>query len=124
MIAFLTPLATDAIGYAFGFVLVATNLAAALIIWFFLFESVGMSLENVDKMYSDESLKAWHSKKWVPPGYINRRERIPGYAEKDGAAVGRTGSGRFSDETARPDMEVGAKAPTEVRTEAQAKQTV
>ena len=46
MIAFLTPLAADGIGYAFGFVLVATNLAAALIVWFFLFESVGMSLEG------------------------------------------------------------------------------
>jgi SP family sugar:H+ symporter-like MFS transporter len=125
MIAFLTPLAADGIGYAFGFVLVATNLAAALLVWFFLFESVGMSLENVDKMYSDDSLKAWKSRKWVPPGYISRRERIPG--EVGGSeGKGATGMGRFSDETARPDMEGvgGGKVPTEVRNEEQVKQTV
>lgn len=112
MIAFLTPLAADGIGYAFGFVLVATNLAAALIVWFFLFESVGMSLENVDKMYSDPNVKAWQSSKWVPEGYINRRERMPMGA---GAGSGENGA-RFSDETARPDMQL-PKGATEVRTE-------
>ncbi len=76
MIGFLTPLATGGLGYAFGFVFVVTNLAAALLVYFFLYESRTLSLENVDLMYSQETLKAWNSSKWVPPGYVTRRQRV------------------------------------------------
>lgn len=75
MIAFLSPIAADAINYAFGFVLVAANVAAALLVWFFLFESRQLTLENVDLMYGQEGLKPWNSHKWVPPGYITRDQR-------------------------------------------------
>ncbi|KAK2612771.1 hexose transporter hxt5 [Conoideocrella luteorostrata] len=75
MIGFLTPLATKGIGYGFGFVFFATNLAAALLVWFFLYESRTLSLENVDLMYGQPDLKAWTSSKWVPPGYVTRRQR-------------------------------------------------
>jgi SP family sugar:H+ symporter-like MFS transporter len=75
MIAFLTPLATAGISYGYGFVFVGTNLAAALLVWFFLFESRALSLENVDLMYGQEGLKPWNSHKWVPPGYITREQR-------------------------------------------------
>lgn len=75
MIGFLTPLADEGISYAYGFVFAATNFAAALLIWFFLYESRTLSLENVDMMYGQEGLKPWTSHKWVPPGYINRHER-------------------------------------------------
>lgn len=75
MIGFLTPLADDGIGYAYGFVFFGTNLAAALLVWFFLYESRTLSLENVDLMYGQTDIKAWNSSKWVPPGYITRRER-------------------------------------------------
>lgn len=57
MIGFLTPFADDGIGLAFGFVFVGTNIAAALLVYFFLYESVGLSLEAVDKMYGVEGLK-------------------------------------------------------------------
>ena len=43
LLAFLTPLADDGISYAFGFVFVGCNLAAALLVWFFLYETVGLS---------------------------------------------------------------------------------
>ncbi|KAJ6789917.1 hypothetical protein PWT90_08122 [Aphanocladium album] len=76
MIGFLTPLATSGIGYAFGFVFFGTNLAAALLVYFFLYESRTLSLENVDLMYGQKELKAWTSSKWVPPGYVNRRLRV------------------------------------------------
>lgn len=75
MIGFLTPLATDGISYAFGFVFFGTNMAAALLVWFFLYESRTLSLENVDLMYGQPDLKACTSSKWVPPGYINRKQR-------------------------------------------------
>lgn len=75
MIGFLTPVATSGTGYAFGFVFVVTNLAAALLVYLFLYESRTLSLENVDLMYSQKELKAWNSSKWVPPGYITRRQR-------------------------------------------------
>lgn len=57
MIGFLTPFAADGISLAFGFVFVGTNLAAAALVYFFLYESVGLSLEAVDKMYGVEGLK-------------------------------------------------------------------
>lgn len=75
MIGFLTPLADSGISYAYGFVFFGTNLAAALLVWFFLYESRMLSLENVDLMYAQSELKPWTSSKWVPPGYITREER-------------------------------------------------
>lgn len=78
MIAFLTPLAVDGIKYAYGFVFCGTNLAAAVIVWFFLYESRMLSLENVDLMYGQD-IKPWNSSKWTPPGYITREQRDESY---------------------------------------------
>ncbi|KAL0469598.1 high affinity glucose transporter ght1 [Neurospora intermedia] len=88
MISFLTPLATDGIGYAYGYVFVATNIMGALLVWFFLYESTSLSLENVDLMYSEPGIKPWNSHKWMPPGYITRMQRDDEYfhhPEKGGA---------------------------------------
>lgn len=79
MISFLTPLATDGIGYAYGYVFVATNIMGALLVWFFLYESTSLSLENVDLMYSEPGIKPWNSHKWMPPGYITRMQRDDEY---------------------------------------------
>ncbi|KAH7312476.1 general substrate transporter [Stachybotrys elegans] len=75
MIGLLTPLITAGISYSIGFIFVATNLTAALGVYFFLYESRMLSLEHVDLMYSDPTTKAWSSTKWTPPGYITRKER-------------------------------------------------
>lgn len=75
LISFLSPLADSGIGYAFGFVFAACNLAGALLVWFFLYESRHLSLENVDRMYGQPEVKPWTSSKWVPPGYITRERR-------------------------------------------------
>ncbi|KAH6647610.1 general substrate transporter [Truncatella angustata] len=79
MISFLTPLADSGISYAYGFVFVGTNLAAALLVWFFLYESVSLSLENVDIMYSAPDIKPWSSSKWMPVGYTTRKQRDEGH---------------------------------------------
>ncbi|CCF34994.1 hypothetical protein CH063_06868 [Colletotrichum higginsianum] len=75
LIAFLTPYATAGIGYSYGFVFAACNLAGAVVVWFFLYETKMLSLENVDRMYSDPSVKPYSSSKWVPPGYITRKQK-------------------------------------------------
>lgn len=79
LIGFLTPYADEGIGYAFGFVFFAMNFIAAAVVYFFLFETRALSLESVNMMYSDGSIKPRTSKKWVPPGYINRMERDETY---------------------------------------------
>lgn len=40
--------------------------AGSAIVFFFLYESAGLSLENVDRMYNDPKCKPWNSSKWVP----------------------------------------------------------
>ena len=74
LIGFLTPYADDGIVY------------------FFVFETKSLSLENVDIMYSDPSISARTSKKWVPAGYISRNERDDTYWERRHSAVGATGA--------------------------------
>ena len=99
MLSFLTPLADDGIGYAYGFVFVGTNLAAALLVWFFLYESVGLSLEHVDMMYSDPKVKPISSGKWVPEGWISRKEKRGSVSGAPGAGAA-VATGRASDSTA------------------------
>ncbi|KAK1998787.1 general substrate transporter [Colletotrichum falcatum] len=91
LVSFLTPYATAGIGYAYGFVFAGCNLAGALLVWFFLYETKTLSLENVDRMYSDPSVKPYSSSKWVPPGYITRKQ-------KDDSAVGETLHEKTSDD--------------------------
>lgn len=79
--AFLAPLAHASISYHFGFVLAVTNAIALMLVHNFLFESVSLSLENVDAMYSAPEVNARNSKKWCPPGYINRKQRSGGVLE-------------------------------------------
>ncbi|KAF7539123.1 hypothetical protein G7Z17_g12490 [Cylindrodendrum hubeiense] len=86
MIGFLTPLADAGISYAYGFVFVGTNLAAALLVWFFLYESRTLSLENVDLMYNQTNIKPWNSSKWTPPGYITRKQRDDSHFRRLSAA--------------------------------------
>jgi SP family sugar:H+ symporter-like MFS transporter len=75
----LTPYANKGIGYAFGFVFFGCNFAAAAIVYFFVFETKALSLEHCSEMYTDMSIKAPQSKKWVPAGYINRGEKDEAY---------------------------------------------
>ncbi|KAK5168893.1 hexose transporter hxt5 [Saxophila tyrrhenica] len=79
MIGFLSPYADAGIQYAFGYVFFGMNLTAAVLVYFFLYETKSLSLENVDAMYSDMSVSARQSKSWVPEGYIDRNRRDSAY---------------------------------------------
>jgi len=51
MLAFFTPFITGDIQYAYGYVFAGCNLAAFFVVFFFLIESSGKTLEEVDQMY-------------------------------------------------------------------------
>ncbi|KAG9238457.1 MFS sugar transporter-like protein [Amylocarpus encephaloides] len=51
MLAFFTPFITGDIQFAYGYVFAGCNLAAFIVVYFFLLESSGHSLEEVDAMY-------------------------------------------------------------------------
>ncbi|KAL5522837.1 hypothetical protein ACEPAG_8855 [Sanghuangporus baumii] len=81
LLAFFTPFITSAIQFRYGFVFASCNLLGAVVVYFFLYESAGMSLENVDLMYRDASAKPWRSSQWYPPGYTSRAE-VEGEVQK------------------------------------------
>ncbi|KAI5121771.1 hypothetical protein M0805_009582 [Coniferiporia weirii] len=74
LLAFFTPFIISAIQFRYGFVFAACNLLGAVVVWEFLFESSGMSLENVDLMYRDASATPRNSSRWAPPGYDSRAD--------------------------------------------------
>ncbi|GAA5928840.1 sugar porter family MFS transporter [Sporobolomyces koalae] len=78
LLAFFTPFITRDIGYSYGFVFAGCNLAGAIIVFFFLYESSNLSLENVDKMYNDKRVKPWNSKSWRPEGHESRGDYVNG----------------------------------------------
>ncbi|GAA6021099.1 hypothetical protein JCM11491_004415 [Sporobolomyces phaffii] len=78
LLAFFTPFITKKINYSYGFVFAGCNLAGAIIVFFFLYESSNLSLENVDRMYNDPNCKPWTSKKWVPEGDETRGDYANG----------------------------------------------
>jgi len=88
MISFLTPLADAGISYAYGYVFVGMNLFGAALVYFFLYETEGLTLEAVDIMYSDPKVNARNSKDWVPAGYRDRKTRIDEYFADDATRVG------------------------------------
>ncbi|KAI9712227.1 MAG: hypothetical protein M1812_006962 [Candelaria pacifica] len=65
-ISFCTPFITSAIDYRYGYVFAACNFLGAAVVYFFLLESQGRTLEEIDTMYILR-IKPWESSKWVPP---------------------------------------------------------
>lgn len=51
MLAFFTPFITGDIQFAYGYVFAGCNLAAFVVVYFFLIESSGRTLEEIDAMY-------------------------------------------------------------------------
>ncbi|KAI8976337.1 general substrate transporter [Trametes punicea] len=76
LLAFFTPFIVSAIGFQYGFIFAACNLAGAVIVYFFLYESSDLSLESVDMMYCDPACKPWTSRNWAPAGFSSRQDLI------------------------------------------------
>lgn len=71
MIAFFTPFFTSAIDYRYGYVFAGCYLAAAVTVYFFLIESRGRTMEELDTMYL-ECVKPWDSKGYVARVKVGR----------------------------------------------------
>ena len=101
LLAFFTPFIVSSINFSYGFVFAGCNLLGAIVVWAFLYESAGLSLENVDIMYKNPTVKPWTSSRWAPPGYASRaaaveekRESAPTATDMEKGAVGADTKGR------------------------------
>ncbi|KAK1993422.1 general substrate transporter [Colletotrichum falcatum] len=65
-IGFVSPFATKAIDFRYGYVFAGCNLIGGAIVYFFVVEGQGRTLEEIDTMYL-ERVAAWKSTQWVPP---------------------------------------------------------
>lgn len=64
LIAFFTPFITGAIDFRYGYVFAACCLAASFTVYFFLLETQGKTLEEIDAMYI-AGVKPWKSAKYI-----------------------------------------------------------
>ncbi|PSR84219.1 hypothetical protein PHLCEN_2v5507 [Hermanssonia centrifuga] len=89
LLAFFTPFIVQAIEFRYGFVFAACNLTGAVIVYFFLYESSDLSLENIDKMYNDPNCKPWTSRSWAPEGFDSRAHMLDQQGKSGGVEEGR-----------------------------------
>lgn len=61
LLTFFTPFIVSSISYRYGYVFAGCNLLAVLVVFFFYYESSNLSLEHIDMMYNDPSVKPWKS---------------------------------------------------------------
>lgn len=66
LLSFFTPYITGAIDYRYGYVFAGCCFAGAFVVYFFVCESQGRTLEETDTMYILQ-VKPWKSSKWVAP---------------------------------------------------------
>ncbi|KAK7686896.1 hypothetical protein QCA50_009973 [Cerrena zonata] len=66
LISFFTPLITADIHFYYGFVFTGCLIFSFFFVFFFVYETKGLSLEEVDELYSSGVLP-WKSGGWVPP---------------------------------------------------------
>lgn len=100
LLAFFTPFIVKAIHFRYGFIFAACNLTGAVIVYFFLYESSDLSLEDVDAMYCDPRCKPWTSRSWAPEGFASRadvaeiKKEDKGFVGMEEARVEREGISR------------------------------
>lgn len=66
LLAFFTPFIVKDIDFKYGYVFAGCNLLGALLVYFFVVEGQGRTLEEIDTIYLD-NVPARQSAKWVPP---------------------------------------------------------
>lgn len=84
LISFFTPFISHAIDFQYGYVFAACSFSAALITYFFVCETQGRTLEEIDTMYV-EHVKAWKSSTWVAPAHIRHTEDVDVAAQQGSA---------------------------------------
>lgn len=65
LISFFTPFITSAIHFYYGFVFTGCLLASFFVVYFFVKETKGLSLEEVDELYSSD-VQPWKLAQWRP----------------------------------------------------------
>lgn len=85
LISFFTPFITGAIHFYYGFVFAGCLLFAFFYVYFFVMETKGLSLEEVDELYAS-GYSAINSKNWVPPP-VERQATTTGFAAENKAEV-------------------------------------
>lgn len=96
LLSFFTPFIASSIGFKYGYVFAACSLTGAVIVYLFLYETKGLTLEQIDEMYGTEGLKPWQSSKWQPTDkavLFREKRAMFGESEKykrdqNGAATG------------------------------------
>lgn len=83
LIAFFTPFITGDIDFLYGYVFAGCNLVAVFIVYFFVMEGQGRTLEEIDTMYI-LGVKPWKSSSWEapPPDEIAKIRREAGTDEQ------------------------------------------
>ncbi len=115
LIAFFTPFITGAIDFRYGYVFAGCNVLGGLIVYFFLIEGQGRTLEEIDTMYL-ERVSPMKSSKWIAPS-AEEMSKIRKQAGTDETALamdmGNTDieqRGAFSGETERGVEGINGKA--------------
>ena len=89
LLAFFTPFIVSAIDFRYGYVFAGCNVLGGLLIYFFVLEGQGRTLEELDTMYIQNVLP-WKSSEWVapPPEEIARIRAQAGTSETHDAEIG------------------------------------
>lgn len=66
LLAFFTPFIAGDIDFRYGYVFAVCNILGGLLVYFFVIEGQGRTLEQIDTMYI-EKVVPWNSSKWVAP---------------------------------------------------------
>src|SRR6201999_2007943 len=103
LLAFFTPFIISAIDFRYGYVFAACNLFAGFLVYFFVIEGQGRTLEEIDTMYI-EHVSPMKSSSWVAPSAAEMA-RIRREAGTEVAPTEEQSRGIYSGETERgPDQ--------------------
>lgn len=72
---FTTPFITSAIDFYYGFIFAGFLLCSLFFVYFCVYETKGLSLEEVDEMFSTK-IKAWQSPLWHPASKTIKEEEL------------------------------------------------
>jgi sugar porter (SP) family MFS transporter len=84
LIGFFTPFITGAIDFAYGYVFAGCLAVAALVVYFFVIEGKGRTLEELDWMYVNK-VKPWQSSSFEMPRIHSFEDEFRNTRKEDGA---------------------------------------